>query len=248
MTFSIRSLLAIILLAALVANGWLARLRINREQVAIGILETQVVENEQLLGDFEKKKLAYERFLDAATKRSARFALAENEFDKKIASKYGQLKVEDDSKLAIVTYPTFDRGNGYQKRWRIFVPESSPRKLSIRYLDADRDPTEFASLFYPNAATEFDLPSGRSDLHFVWEKDTGTCRILLDDETLYETKFKEETRGWSTSGASGFQQLVQSKPRELTFVRFRPNHGEQADRQSLQIRIVTASEGKTSDE
>lgn len=132
MKFSLKLLLAITLLTVLIVNGVN-----NRHQASLIVAECESIEEAigvQLRATkyYEEKKLVYERAATAFQRRKERLADADDSFSR-VAKFHGELTIQDPDKIHVWTLPGDVVANSVNKRFRIWIPESTSLELCLGY-------------------------------------------------------------------------------------------------------------------
>jgi DNA repair ATPase RecN len=107
MQFSLRILMAFVLLAALLISGWISERRVRQLSLREILIHLELQDTTSRVGDFEQQKTLNDRFFKADEKRIREYSSANERFQE-IASRYGSLEIADERKLAIIAVPQWD--------------------------------------------------------------------------------------------------------------------------------------------
>ena len=144
MQFSLRILMAFVLLASLLLSCWISEQRVNRLSLREILLRLELQGTVSLVGDFEQQKTLNDRFFKEDEKRIREYSSANEQFQE-IASRYGSLDIADKRKLAIITVPQWDLPGVTRKAWRVFVPANVEMRLAVDFLEQQKNSSSFSS-------------------------------------------------------------------------------------------------------
>jgi hypothetical protein len=233
MKFSIRSLLALIVLAALVANAWQLSHHLRQADLQIGQLRQTEQDRRFRLSDFDRRKVLYERFFDAQRLRGEQFAKAEAAFQQ-LARKYGYSPELAGDQFMIVTVPTYDTNEHAEKCHRIHVPDQTELELRIEFVDGDDRPLVSSTVFEPRSSATIALPPGESVILFRWPRQSESPGVVeLNGEQVFAFQYQQPVSGYSASafGVSGPHRSRLDRP--LRLLSFTPSDLDEGIRLSI---------------
>lgn len=222
MKFSLLFLMALILVVAMVTNGFQMHAENERVQFEILLLRMESTGRnlDTLSPSFEQQRLIHQRVEDSHRILQPLYATAEPNF-RRLAEKYNQLDVDDPGEFAIDDFPTFRHGRMESLAWRVHIPGDSPRRLQVDFLTPEKEPLLSRSLFYkPAGPWSIELPTGESEIYVQWsdQKDNQAVVIRLNQHVIREYRCSKEVFGWevqtpesnakSGSGVSGGSPVV----------------------------------------
>lgn len=207
MRFSLASLLAITLLAALFMSLILQNNRtqgLKRELIMLKSEEQRLLDDAEATEDLLE---LCEEPIKAVTFPSETFKVVESRF-LELQEKYGQLEIKDPNAIVIRSVPTYNEEAQYNFACRVFVPEDEQVELEMFASEKDkREPIERSSFDF-SGTLHHSLSSGESLIKMHWDHRTepATMRVVVNGETvLNATHAGNSFQGWGVQGINDSQ-------------------------------------------
>lgn len=239
MNFSIKSLLALILLGALLTNWLMLR------QLAL----QHQSEAEQARAEFQSLRAKTERvaqyteYFDSAilgesTRLSRYEAVLESNAD--LPLKLHQLKIVDPDAVSTLKVPLLKDGTLVHHAFRVYIPESKKIAIHVEFINAERWVSESSTAVCSLKAGEQII-----DFQIDWESKKELA-LFVNEERKLTRKLRTQLNGYSSQSTAGQRDVLNlSKPVRL--VRIKPSLKHQDDANpEVVITLVESGQQKVS--
>ncbi|MFK7766887.1 MAG: hypothetical protein AB8B55_06665 [Mariniblastus sp.] len=240
MKFSIRFLLALLVLSALLANYFV--IRQSRERIKAEEAEV-IAQSDMLLfkereavsfGGLYRIALSGEQLLN--TKYEAAY-----EANKDLPYIVSELVIEDTSKISYRNLPLLAEGRRNHIAFRIYVPTSSPVFLSTTFGNGK-------IAFESSEDHTVQLAPGHHIVDYQFDYvDEGVLKLLIDKKEAFSIRTRSPLNGYSLVGTPAAQRDLEDLKKPQRMIRLEPHlksAPSQGERPFMLVHIRGANDGK----
>ena len=204
-TFPLKAIFMFTLLFLLFANEFNWNLQAGRLKREAAEMSLELSQNQHEVAGFELRKSTYQRAAEAFEKHKTQYEAAIPKFQA-VVDRYGELNVEDPSKLYLIDVPTLGIEEFLVKQIRVWTPNRQ-FQLGVGFRSLD-DQSDFGDsrLFVPAEKKLVNLPAGESLIRFEWhelkEQRTLKGKVFLNDSLVHEFGLRGDAAGGYSSMSS----------------------------------------------
>ena len=228
MKFSIKFLLALLVLGALLANYFVVKQKKRqiREQWLAVLSESDSLIYQKRHADgfipLYRKGIEAEKLLNVKYKKAF-------EANKMLPYSASELKIENPELISYRHLPLLADGEVNHNTFRVYVPESQPVWVVTEFENGDVG-------FVASKRHSTQLTPGQHIVDYRYDySDKELLELFIDDQKMFSTRIRSNSRGYSASLPTKEQRDLRSLPNRKRICTISPSFGSQMTEESRVI-------------